>query len=284
VKTRRVLLAVLAHPDDESYGIGGTLARYAAEGVVAHVAIATDGAAGSIDTSWQGDHERLVEARALELAEAAQVLGITVHSLGYRDSGYVGDPANAHPAAFINADEAEATGRVVRLIRELRPQVVITHDETGGYYHPDHIFCYRITTAAFHAAGDPTCYPDIGPGPYQPDRLYYAGFSNRWVRVLTTMMRLRGQDPTRAGRNKDIDFTKIGLDPRSITTTITFGPYWDVKRRASAAHGSQGGGTGFMRLMPTPLQKWLLGRETYIRAYPPANGRLRERELFPPAK
>ncbi|MCI0643792.1 MAG: PIG-L family deacetylase, partial [Chloroflexi bacterium] len=110
---KRTLLAVLAHPDDESYGLGGTLARYAREGVDVHVAIATDGAAGSIDERWQGDHNRLVEARAEEVKAAAQILGVTLHNLGYRDSGYIGDPANQHPAAFINADQCEAAGRVV---------------------------------------------------------------------------------------------------------------------------------------------------------------------------
>ena len=109
----------------------------------------------------------------------------TLHTFGYRDSGYIGDPANQHPDAFINADERQAIGRVVELIRHIRPQVVITHDETGGYYHPDHIFCWKITSAGFAAAADATQYPEIGPAPYQPQRLYYTGFSNRMVKVLS---------------------------------------------------------------------------------------------------
>ncbi len=141
----RKLLAVLAHPDDESYGIGGTLARYVAEGVEVHVAIATDGAAGSIDEKWQGDRSRLIDARAQELKNAADVLGVHLHLLGYRDSGYINDPANKHPAAFINSDDEETVCRIVQLIRDIRPQVVITHDETGGYYHPDHIRCYEVS-------------------------------------------------------------------------------------------------------------------------------------------
>ena len=143
---KKTLLAVLAHPDDESYGIGGTLARYAAEGVDVHVAIATDGAAGSIDKKWQGDRSRLVDARTEEVSRAADVLGVTLHLLGYGDSGYIGDPANEDPNSFVNADQDEAICQVVKLIREVRPEVVITHDETGGYYHPDHIQCNTITT------------------------------------------------------------------------------------------------------------------------------------------
>lgn len=278
--SERRLLAVLAHPDDESYGMGGTLARYASEGVDVHVAIATDGAAGSIDKKWQGDRSRLAEARAEELRRASEILGVQVHMLGYRDSGYIGDPANEHPDAFINADEHEASGRVVRLIRALRPQIVVTHDETGGYYHPDHIRCWAITTAAFHAAGDAERYPEIGPEPYQPRRLYYSAFSYRWVRFLTAYMRLRGQDPKRAGRNQDIDFTKIGLPPEKITTTINYRDYWDVKIAASAQHGSQGGGTSFSRMFPAWLQKRLFGYETYIRAIPPPEPGVHERDFF----
>jgi LmbE family N-acetylglucosaminyl deacetylase len=277
---KRVLLAILAHPDDESYGIGGTLAMYASQGVEVHVAIATDGAAGSIDEKWQGDRTRLAEARTLELEAATKVLGATLHRLGYRDSGYIGDPANEHPDAFIQADLQEAAGRVVKLIRELRPQVVVTHDETGGYFHPDHIMCYKITTAAFFAAGDPAQYPEIGPEPYQPERLYYTAFPNTRVKMMMRLMRLRGLDPTKAGRNKDIDFTRIGVPPEKLTTTINYRRYWDAKVRASAEHGSQGGGTSFFRLMPVWLQKILFAKETYMRAHPtPSNG-LHERDLF----
>ncbi|MCI0396879.1 MAG: PIG-L family deacetylase [Chloroflexi bacterium] len=277
---KRTLLAVLAHPDDESYGLGGTLARYAREGVDVHVAIATDGAAGSIDERWQGDHNRLVEARAEEVKAAAQILGVTLHNLGYRDSGYIGDPANQHPAAFINADQCEAAGRVVRLIRELRPQVVITHDETGGYFHPDHIQCYKITTAAFQAAGSPEQYPDIGPAPYQPERLYYTVFPNRWVKFFIFLMRLRRLDPTKAGRNKDVDFTRLGVPWEKISTAINYRKYWDIKRQASAQHGSQGGGAGFSRLFPTGLQKLIFANEYMMRAHPPAAPGNRERDLF----
>lgn len=277
---KKVLLAVLAHPDDESYGMGGTLAMYAARGVDVHVAIATDGAAGSVDERWQGDRTRLAEARAKELEAATKILGATLHRLGYRDSGYIGDPANQHPDAFIQADLQEATGRVVKLIRELRPNVVVTHDETGGYFHPDHIMCYKITTPAFFAAGDPAQYPEIGPEPYQPERLYYTAFPNTRVKMMIRLMRLRGMDPTKGGRNKDIDFTRIGVPPEKLTTTINYRPYWDAKVLASAQHGSQGGGTSFFRLLPVWLQKILFAKETYMRAYPvPTNG-LRERDLF----
>lgn len=279
-KPERRLLAVLAHPDDESYGMGGTLARYAHEGVDVHVAIATDGAAGSIDEKWQGDRSRLAEARAEEVRRASEILGVQLHMLGYRDSGYIGDPANDHPSAFVNAGRQEAAGRVVALIRTLRPQVVVTHDETGGYFHPDHIQCYSITTAAFEAAGDAEQYPDQGQGPFQPDRLYYSAFSNRWVKFLIGYMRLKGLDPKRAGRNQDIDFTKVGVPPSKITTKINYRKYWEVKMAASAEHGSQGGGTSFSRMFPTWLQKRLFGYESYMRAIPAPENGVREKDFF----
>jgi LmbE family N-acetylglucosaminyl deacetylase len=279
-KPARRLLVVLAHPDDESFGMGGTLARYADEGVDVHVAIATDGVAGSVAGGYEHTLQELANVRRRELDAAVAVLGVHLHMLGYRDSGYIGDPANQHPDAFINSDLEEATGRVVALIRQIRPQVVVTHDETGGYYHPDHIHCWKITTAAFEAAGDPTRYPDIGPAPYRPQRLYFTAFSNRLVKLFTLLMRLRGQDPKRAGRNKDIDWTRIGIEPRRLHAHVDYRRYWDVKRAAAAEHPSQGGGSFRNRLLPEPFQRRFLATETFIRAYPPVADGYRENDLF----
>ena len=274
------LLAVLAHPDDESFGPGGTFARYVAEGVDVHIVIATDGAVGSVVEAYANERERLAAVRADELQTAVQILGVNLHTLGYRDSGYLNDPANNHPEAFINADETEAIGKIVRLIREIKPQVVVTHDEMGGYLHPDHIQCWKITTPAFFAAGDPDQYQTLGLEPFQPERLYYSAFSNRWVKFAMVILKLRGKDPTKFGRNKDIDITKIGVDPKVITTVVDYRPYWNVKMAAGAAHASQGGGRGGPRMIPAWFQKRFLGKDTFIRAYPqPANG-LHEEDLF----
>lgn len=276
---KRALLAVLAHPDDESFGPGGTLARYTREGVDVHIAIATDGVAGSVAPGFEEDQAELVAVRAQELETAVNILGATLHTLNYRDSGYINNPANEHPAAFINGDFQQQVGRIVQLIREIQPQVVITHDETGGYYHPDHIHCHKITTAAFHAAGDPRQYPEIGPAPWQPQRLYYTAFSNRMVKLYIMLIRLRRQDPTRLGRNKDIDLTKLGVDPAHIGAVIDYRPYWEVKQAASAAHASQGGG-GLSRRMPIWLQKRFFGKDTFIRAYPPLENGHKDKDLF----
>lgn len=277
--TKRTLLAILAHPDDESFGPGGTFARYAAEGVDVHIAIATDGAAGSVAEGYEEARDKLAEVRAKELETAVSILGGTLHTLGFRDSGYIGDPANDHPDAFVQADEQEAIGRVVKLIRELRPQVIVTHDETGGYFHPDHIQCWKITVPAFQAAGDPTQFPEIGPAPYQPERLYFSAFPNTWVKVLVFLFKLRGQDPTKFGRNKDIDMTRVGVDRKKLHAFINYRDYWEVKGAASAAHASQGGGGAFSWI-PTSVQKLLLARDTFIRAHPQTPKGYREKDLF----
>lgn len=277
--TKRTLLAVLAHPDDESFGPGGTFARYAAEGVAVHIAIATDGAAGSVAAGYEDAREKLAEVRAKELETAVSHLGATLHSLGYRDSGYIGDPANEHPEAFVQADHQEAVGRVVKLIREIQPQVIITHDETGGYFHPDHIQCWKITVPAFHAAGDPAQFTDIGPAPYQPQKLYFSAFPNTWVKLFVFIFRLRGQDPTKFGRNKDIDMTRVGVERKRLHAFIKYREYWEVKQAASAAHASQGGG-GALGWLPKPIQKLLFSRDSYIRAYPPTPDGFRENDLF----
>lgn len=274
------LLAVLAHPDDESFGIGGTLARYAAEGVEVHVAIATDGVAGSVAAGYEHTLSDLIAVRQEELENAVDILGASLHTLGFRDSGYIGDPANDHPEAFINSDLEQAVTRVVGLIREIRPQVVITHDETGGYFHPDHIHCWRVTTNAFFAAGDPEQYPEVGPGPYQPQRLYYTAFPNRMVKVFSLLMRLRGQDPTRAGRNKDIDFTRLGIEPSKLHAQIDYRAYWDNKVQAGAEHKSQGGGTSNARALPEAIQRRLMAKEYFIRAVPETRDGFREKDLF----
>ncbi len=270
------LLAFLAHPDDESFGPGGTLAKYADEGVDVHIAIATDGAAGSIADSYHGNgHDQLAVVRLEELKTAVSILNATLHPLNYRDSGYINDPANDHPQAFINADTNEQIERVVTLIRQIRPHVMLTHDETGGYYHPDHIHCWKIGTAAFHAAADPDQYPQAGEA-HQCDRLYYTAVPKNRVQWIVRIMRLRRKDPTKIGKNKDIDLTRIGVPSNKLHAYIDYRPYWDVKKAASACHVSQGGGGGFIKWVPHWMQKRLYGYDSFIRAYPSVNDNFRE--------
>lgn len=158
------ILAIFAHPDDELTN-GGTLARYASADVRVVLACATRGETGEISEAHLATRETLGAVRAEELRVAATTLGITdIRFLGYQDSGMTGTPENDDPRSLNRADPEEVVRRVVALIREVRPEVVITHDPTCGYGHPDHIALCRFVTAAFTAAGDDSYAPEVGVG------------------------------------------------------------------------------------------------------------------------
>ncbi|HEX6257166.1 MAG TPA: PIG-L family deacetylase [Euzebyales bacterium] len=275
--TRR-LLAVFAHPDDEAFGPGATLAVHSAAGVDVHIATMTDGSAGAPAPGYP-DGAALATIRRDELRAAAKQLGATLHHFEHRDSGYTGDPRNDDPAAFMNVDPEKPTAELVNLIRDVRPDVVITHDEQGGYHHPDHVRCHVLVRAAFDAAGDPARHPDRGT-PFQPTRLYSETMSNRWVKVMTRAMRLLGRDPTRFGVNNDVDLTRVGMDPARITTRIDARAGWAAKRAAAACHASQRGDTGPISRIPTWLISRIAPRDLFIREVPAPWPGLRENSFF----
>ncbi len=163
VPERLTLMAIHAHPDDEIFGTGGVFARAADEGMRTVLVVATGGEEGEIRDPARDtpdERARLAAIRAEELRRSTEILGIEeVHFLGYRDSGMLGTPANDNPDNFLQTDRGEAVRRVVRLIREVRPDVLVTYDERGGYGHPDHVTAHEVTTAAVEAAGDPDRYP-----------------------------------------------------------------------------------------------------------------------------
>jgi mycothiol S-conjugate amidase len=270
---RPTLLGIFAHPDDESFGPGGTLARYAAEGADVHVIIATDGDAGSVDTQDRlKEGTNLASVRAAEeLSSAAVALGITtIWSLPYRDSGMRGSPDNGNPRALIQQPLEVLTGELVDHIRRLRPQVIITHDPLGGYGHPDHIRVCQATTAAFHVASDPN-YGANGHGlvPYRPQKLYYTAFDRRLMRLAVYLMPLLGQDPTAIGRNRDINLVEISRWEMPVHTRIDVRPYLAIKEAASRAHASQySGGPAYLRILPGFLRQHMVGIESFTRAHP----------------
>lgn len=278
---RPTLLAVLAHPDDESFGTGGTLARYAWSGVDVHLICATGGEEGTVDERHLEGYISIGERRMAELRCAAEALGLSsVTMLGYRDSGMPGTPANNHPEALAAQPLEAVAARVTHEIRRLRPQVVITFDPIGGYRHPDHIACHRATVEAFHAAGDPERFPG-GPPPYTPQKLYYHTFSRNLLRLMVRLMPLFGQDPRRFGRNKDVDIASLAEVEFPIHARIDILPVLRAREAASACHASQGGGSaGPLRLMLSRFFALLGGYETFMRAYPPAPDGLRENDLF----
>ena len=158
------ILAIFAHPDDETFGLGGTLARYADAGVPITMVSATRGEVGEIAPGTDATPETLGAHREQELRDAMAILGVTdVRFLGFRDSGMKGTHENKHPDALINAPEDAVTEAMVRIIREVRPRVVVTWDESGGYGHPDHVFVHYRATEAFRAAADASRFP-ANPG------------------------------------------------------------------------------------------------------------------------
>ena len=274
----RRLLAVLAHPDDESFGPGGTLALYAKNGVDVHLICATSGEAGDVPAELLQNYDDIGKLRIDELRCAASILGLAdIHLLGYRDSGMPGSPGNQHPNALAATPLDEVASMVTTLIRQIRPQVVLTFDPHGGYNHPDHIAIHNATVEAFHAAGDATRYPD-GLPPYSPQKLYFNVHSLRFLRLLVLLLPLFGRDPRRWGRNADIDLVDITSRSYPIHVRIDFRPVIDIKRKAAACHRSQGGGSppGII----TKLRRLTISHESFMRAHPPAPKQLRETDLF----
>jgi LmbE family N-acetylglucosaminyl deacetylase len=277
------LLGVFAHPDDESFGSGGMLARYAREGAEVHVCTATDGAAGSYepDPKCPDAPRDMVNVRRQELECACQALGVTLHMLGYRDSGMEGSPENHHPESLYQADLDTVARDIARLISDIKPQVIVCHDPTGGYFHPDHIRVNHAVNRAWQAMADPTAYPGVLPEdctPWQPARLYYTVIPRSALRWFLIYARLTGKDPRHFGRNNDIDMTQVGVPDNQITVRMDIAPYASIKEQASACHCSQGGGAGGPRGMPAFLRRRALRYEVYMQAYPP-NGH-KHQDLF----
>jgi LmbE family N-acetylglucosaminyl deacetylase len=276
VSTDLTLLAVLAHPDDETFGTGGTLALYASRGVAVHVVCATRGEAGVVEAGMLHGHASIGDLREEELRCAGIHLGLAgVHFLGYRDSGMAGSPDNEHPQALVGAPIEDVAARVVTWIRRLRPQVIITFDPVGGYHHPDHIHIQQATVRAFHAASDPNVVSE-GLAPHAPAKLYFHTFPRRSMRLALGVMRLLGRS-TRVGKNRDIDLLELANDDFPIHARIDVRPVADRKRQATACHASQ---QMPIRGVSRVLMRFADGRETYMRAFPPAPPRLRERDLF----
>ncbi len=281
-----VLLGVFAHPDDESFGPGGTLAHYARQGVAVHVIIATDGIAGSIDDQGRlRDHDSLAQVRSAELARAAGHLGLSsIWSLPYRDSGMRGAPDNQHPDALIQHPADQVAHEVLDYVRRLAPDVLVTHDPFGGYGHPDHIRVCEATTAAFYLARAAVSAENERPGEHgrrrAPQKLYYSAFPKDLLKIAAPLMRLAGQDPTAIGRNRDIDLVEISRWVTPVTTTIDVTDALPDKQRASQAHASQySGGPSWMTVMPAPMRQRLMGREQFTCVFPALDG-AGERDLF----
>jgi N-acetyl-1-D-myo-inositol-2-amino-2-deoxy-alpha-D-glucopyranoside deacetylase len=242
----RRLLLVHAHPDDETITCGGTMAKYVTEGAQVTLVTCTLGEEGEILepglVHLAADKEdRLGEHRISELAEAMKALGVTDHRfLGgpgrWRDSGMMGEPTNDRPDCFWQADLDEATAELVRVIREVRPQVVVTYDENGAYGHPDHIQAHRVTVAAIDAAADPARYADAGE-PWEIAKLYYTCVPRSLLQAGIDALKEQGQAWFEGVESADdLPFAR---PDEEVTAEIDAGRWFEPKMQAMRAHATQ---------------------------------------------
>lgn len=259
------LLSFHAHPDDESISMGGTLADYAARGVPVTVVTATRGEAGEIHNrdDVAEARPRLGDIREAEQRAACGILGVDdLEYLGFRDSGMMGTPDNAHADSFWGADFMDAVGRLVRVIRSRRPDVVTAYDPFGGYGHPDHIQVHRVGTAAFFASADVGRFPlEPGEEPWQPARLYWATWSRERMR------RVRRQMATDLGADGEPEEPSSGTLPEHITTRRDVSLFVEQKQAALLRHDSQFPADSWVRTMSDERLSEFLGEEVFVRAF-----------------
>jgi mycothiol S-conjugate amidase len=285
------LLTVHAHPDDESSKGAATMAMYAASGVEVMVATCTDGSRGDIQNpAVEGEpHPKrdMAGARRLEMEQAARVLGIRQRWLGFVDSGLPeGDPLPPLPAgSFATLPLERAAAPLVRLVREFKPQVIVSYDENGGYPHPDHIMAHRVAVEAFAAAGDPDRYPDTGEA-WEPSKLYYdRAFSPERFRALHFALEEAGlQSPYAERLAAWLEADAEGHTPppagHPTTTQIDCGDYFEARDDALRSHRSQVDPLGFFFAVAPEMQRRAWPWEDYSLIQSRIPAELPEKDLF----
>ena len=242
----RRLLLVHAHPDDESIGTGATMAKYVAEGAQVTLVTCTLGEQGEILVPGLAhlaaeQEDRLGEHRQTELAAAMDALGVVDWRLlggpgAFRDSGMVGTPSTERADAFCRADLLEAATHLVAVIREVRPQVLVTYDDFGGYGHPDHIQAHRVSMYAVVLAGAASFRPDLGPA-WSVEKVYWTAFPRSIVRQGIEALRAAGE--TTGFAEMDPDDIPFAVDDALVTAAVPAGDYLERKMAALRAHETQ---------------------------------------------
>ena len=263
------LLACFAHPDDEAFPVGGALAAHAARGVAIRLVTTTLGEEGEILQEGAATRDTLPSVRRIELACAVRALGLAEHEVwGYRDSGMAGNLSNNHPKAYVNAPDAEVVERFVAEIRRFRPQVVLTFEPGGLYGHPDHVVVSRHVTEAFRLASEPSAFSHqlaSGLRPHQADRLFYSarpkGFRGAWA----SQLRAAGVDFPRPTPEQ----LEQGTPAEEIHLEMDLDDHLEAKMACILCHRTQVASDWPYHRVPRRVSAGILGREYYIRAYPP---------------
>jgi LmbE family N-acetylglucosaminyl deacetylase len=257
MSTKR-LLGIYAHPDDEGM-MGGALLQYSTSGAETGLVCATRGEVGEIADPALATRDNLGEVREGEMRAAAEALDVrNLWFLDYRDSGMAGTAENADPRAFVQASAAEVVGKLVRIIREFRPQVIVTFDESGAYGHPDHIAIYRYTTSAFHAAADAAQYPELGPA-HSVSKLYYSAFPLSAIRAIGEWMRTQNYEGSFSG----LDPEKLGVPDELISVRLNVEEWRERKDRSWSMHRTQLDPNQFMAKIPEEVQRKWRSHEYY---------------------
>jgi len=244
------LLLVHAHPDDEAISTGGVMMRAHDEGHRVVLVTATRGEVGEISNMDEADSRpRLAEIRTEELRRAGEILGVDRQEfLGYRDSGMRETADNENPASFCQAPLVEAAERLAEILREERPEVVVTYDPTGTYFHPDHVKAHQTTGAALDL---------LKAEGWEPRKLYWNAIPRSYIEAMGARM-------AEAGRPSP--FTQIpgmGVPDELLTTIVDVSAYIDRKRDAFRAHLSQNSPEMFFMNTPDEEFRRAFGREFY---------------------
>jgi mycothiol S-conjugate amidase len=266
------LMAVHAHPDDESSKGAATMARYVAEGASVLVCTLTGGERGDILNKAMESPEvraNLPAIRRQEMDRAREILGVQQRFLGFTDSGLPeGDPLPPLPeGCFALVPLEEAARPLVQAVREFRPHVILTYDENGGYPHPDHIKTHQVAVEAFEAAGDPDRYPGCGE-PWQPLKLYYflSHHRDRLTALHDEMIRRGLESPYAERLEKWKDDDKPARVRHAVTTRVRCASYFAVRDRALLAHATQIDPTGSWFACSNEIQQAAWPTEDYYLA------------------
>lgn len=250
--TTKRLLGIFPHPDDEGT-MGGALLTYGQANVETGLICLTRGEVGEIADPALATPETLGVVREGEMRAAAQVLEVgKLWFLGYRDSGMAGTPENQDPRSLVQADPAGVVGKLVAVIREFRPQVVVTFDETGGYGHPDHIATHKHTTTAFYAAADAAQYPELGPA-YSVAKLYYSSFPRSALRKMGEWMRSQ-QVEVEAWVTR-LNPEQMGLPDELIDVRLDVQAQMETKGHSWSMHRTQMNPNSSFARIPAEVQR-----------------------------